>query len=95
MMYLKDLGFEDETINQLNQNIPELAKEMLEEQQKTVTKNVKYLKELGVSNYVDAFVKFYNMFLLTNDEFEDIFSKYDKEDLVQKLENNIAIMEYL
>ena len=94
-MYLKELGFEEETIEQLTNNIPDLAKEMLEEQEKTVKKNVKYLKDLGVSNYVDAFTKFYNMFLLNNDEFEEIFSKYDREDLVEKLENNIAIMEYL
>lgn len=94
-MYLKELGFEEGTIEALNNNIPDLAKQMLEEQEKTVKKNVNYLKNLGVSNYVDAFTRFYNMFLLNNDEFEEIFSKYDREDLVEKLENNIAIMEYL
>jgi len=95
MMYLKDLGFEEDRINMMERNIPELAQKMIEEQESTVTKNIKYLKDLGVTNYVDAFTKFYNMFLLNNDEFESIFSKYDREDLVEKLENNIAIMEYL
>lgn len=94
-MYLKDLGFEEDRINMMERNIPELAQKMIEEQESTVTKNIKYLKDLGVTNYVDAFTKFYNMFLLNNDEFESIFSKYDREDLVEKLENNIAIMEYL
>ncbi len=94
-MYLKDLGFEEDRINMMERNIPELAQKMIEEQESTVTKNIKYLKDLGVTNYVDAFTKFYNMFLLNNDEFEGIFSKYDREDLVEKLENNIAIMEYL
>ena len=54
-----------------------------------------YLKELGISNYVDAFVRFYNMFLLEPSAFDEIFSKYDREDLIAKLEKNIAIMEYL
>ncbi len=95
MMYLSELGFSNDVIELMSNNIPELAKQMIEEQEKTVTKNINYLKELGVTNYVDAFQRFYNMFLLSNDEFEDIFSKYDREDLVEKLENNIAIMEYL
>jgi hypothetical protein len=94
-MYLKELGFDEDRINMMERNIPELAKQMIEEQESTVTKNINYLKELGVTNYVDAFTKFYNMFLLSNDEFESIFSKYDREDLVEKLQNNIAIMEYL
>ncbi len=95
MMYLKELGFDEDRINMMERNIPELAKQMIEEQESTVTKNINYLKELGVTNYVDAFTKFYNMFLLSNDEFESIFSKYDRDDLVEKLQNNIAIMEYL
>ena len=37
-------------------------------------------------NYVDAFLKFYNMFLLDYETFDEIFSKYDREDLVAKLE---------
>ena len=57
--------------------------------------NIKYLKDLGISNCVEAFVRFYNMFLLEPSTFDEIFSKYDHEDLVVKLEKNIAIMEYL
>jgi len=95
MMYLKDLGFSDETIDLLNKNLPDLAISSLEKEEKVVTANINYLKDLGVHNYVDAFVNFYNMFLIDNDSFDDIFSKYDREDLVAKLEKNVAIMEYL
>lgn len=95
MNYLKDLGFEDKVIELINKNIPSQALENLTTEEATVTQNIKYLKDLGISNYVDAFIKFYNMFLLENDIFDSIFSKYDKEDLIVKLEKNIAIMEYL
>lgn len=95
MMYLKELGFEDEIISIMCANIPAQAVEQLEENKSVVTYNIKYLIDLGVTNYVDAFVKFYNMFLMDNQTFEDIFSKYDREDLVAKLEKNVAIMEYL
>lgn len=95
MRYLKDLGFEENVIELINKNFPEQAIETLTTEESTVTQNINYLKDLGVSNYVDAFVKFYNMFLLDNATFDSIFSKYDKDDLVIKLEKNIAIMEYL
>lgn len=95
MMYLKGLGFEEEIINLLNANLPKQAINQLEENEVVVTKNINNLRELGVTNYVDAFIKFYNMFLIDTKTFDDIFSKYDREDLVSKLEKNVAIMEYL
>lgn len=95
MNYLKDLGFDQNTINIINESLPKKALETLEAKKEIVIKNIKYMKELGISNYQVAFVKFYNMFLMDNEEFDEIFSKYDKEDLVVKLEKNVAIMEYL
>lgn len=95
MRYLKDLGFDDSVIEIINKNIPDQALKNLATEEEKVTQNINYLKDLGISNYVDAFVKFYNMFLLDTDIFDSIFSKYDKEDLIVKLEKNIAIMEYL
>jgi hypothetical protein len=94
-MYLKDLGFEEEVINSLLEELPSGAIEKLTEHEETIKANINYLKDLGISNYVDAFVRFYNMFLLEPSAFDEIFSKYDREDLIAKLEKNIAIMEYL
>ena len=95
MMYLKELGFSDEIIELLNRSLPDLVINSLTKEEKVVTANINYLKDLGVHNYVDAFVNFYNMFLIDNNSFDEIFSKYDREDLVAKLEKNVAIMEYL
>lgn len=95
MMYLNDLGFEEVVINSLLAELPKGAIEKLTEHEETVKTNIKYLKDLGISNYVDAFIRFYNMFLLDPAAFDEIFSKYDHEDLIVKLEKNIAIMEYL
>lgn len=94
-MYLKELGFSDDIIALLNKNLTEFTINSLEKEQDRVTANINYLKELGVNNYVDAFVNFYNMFLIDPKTFDEIFSKYDREDLVAKLEKNVAIMEYL
>ena len=94
-MYLKELGFNEELIDLMEKNLPDLAVKRLQEERNTVMTNINCLKQLGVTNYIDAFVKFYNMFLMDPVSFDDIFSKYDREDLVAKLEKNIAIMEYL
>lgn len=95
MMYLKELGFNEELIDLMERNLPDLAVQRLQEERNTVITNINCLRNLGVTNYIDAFVKFYNMFLMDPVSFDDIFSKYDREDLVAKLEKNIAIMEYL
>lgn len=95
MSYLNELGFEESVIKLLNETLPISTIEILEKEKDIVISNISYLKDLGINNYQDAFIKFYNMFLLDYKSFDDIFSKYDKEDLVAKLEKNIAIMEYL
>ena len=95
MMYLKDLGFEEDVINSLLGELPSGAVEKITEHEETITANINYLKDLGISNYVEAFVRFYNMFLLEPSSFDEIFSKNDKDDLIVKLEKNVAIMEYL
>lgn len=94
-MYLENLGFNEEVINTMKKNIPELAIKKIEENEEMVTANIRYLMDLGINNYVDAFIKFYNIFLIDNQTFDEIFSKYDSEDLIAKLEKNVAIMEYL
>jgi len=95
MMYLKELGFDDEFIEMINNNLPEKALSKLNSEKENVSANIRYLKDLGINNYKEAFAKFYNMFLLDTTTFDEIFSKYDKEDLVAKIEKNVAILEYL
>lgn len=95
MSYLSELGFEDSVIKLLKDTLPVSTIEILEKEKKIVVANISYLIDLGINNYQDAFVKFYNMFLLDEKSFDEIFNKYDKEDLIIKLEKNIAIMEYL
>lgn len=95
MKYLLDLNFTEEQVDLMNKNIPTNAINKMENEKELVIDNINYLIELGVNNYQDAFIKFYNMFLLNKNDFVEIFSKYDTEDLIVKLEKNVAIMEYL
>ena len=80
--FLEDLGFDEVHIFELNNILTDEMKNLILMSKDTVIDNIKYLK-------------FYNMFLMEPSAFEDIFSKYDKEDLILKLEKNIAILEHL
>lgn len=95
MDYLINLGFLEDEINSLNEEIPLLIKTNLINQNKLVCANISYLKNLGVENYKEVFCKFYEVFLLDYSEFTELFEKYEKEDLIKYLKNNVEILEFL
>ena len=95
VLFIKDLGLDDEHIKEVKAIFDSETLNIINENIETVYTNISFLKNLGVSNHQDAFLRFYNMFLIEPSSFEEIFQKYDKEDLIAKLEKNVAIMEHL
>ena len=95
LLFVNNMGFDEEHIKEMEELFSNEIIDMLNDEKETVFANISYLRDLGVSNYQDAFLRFYNMFLMEPTSFEEIFSKYDKDDLIAKLEKNIAIMENL
>lgn len=95
MNYLNKLGFTKEQIESLENEIAEVMVEALSENRKLVTANVEYLLDLGVTNIYEIFRAYYELFLIDHSNFMDIFNKYDREDLIEKLAKNVAIVEYL
>ncbi len=87
--------FDNDTIMYLNDNVPKVILEELEKEQKLVSKNISFLKDLGVSNIDNIFKNYYDMFLMDPKLFSEIFNKYDKEDLIEKLKKNLTIIEHL
>ena len=77
------------------QDIPECLRNDIEINQDLVMTNINCLKDLGVSNYLEIFKHYYYMFLMDNSNFMNIFNKYERKDLVDKLEKNMAIIEHL
>ena len=95
MKYLLDYGFTAEQIDEFSNNIPPLLCEALLNSYRLVINNLDYIKDMGVQNYKEVFLKFYDMFLMDNSNFKNIFSKYDQLDLVEKIEKNVDIIEFL
>ena len=95
MNYLKEYGFTVEEINHLEKIISDRLQESLTSNYKLVCQNLTYLKELGVTNLKEIFVKYYDLFLIDYSSFTSIFKKYDPQDLVEKLQKNVEIIDFL
>lgn len=95
MNYLEKFEFTKDQMLYLDQNTSRTLIDTMNQNQKLLSANLKYLFDLGVTNYREIFLEYYDLFLLDNSTFVGIFNKYDREDLVDKLEKNAAIIEYL
>lgn len=95
MGFLKELNFSNEEILQAENNVPDLVINEINASKDLVIYNINFLKDLGVENFKEVFIKFCSMFLMDASKFANIFNKYDKEDLITKIKNNVAIVEFL
>ena len=95
MKFLEKYDFNKEEIASFLNNSPKKLIDAIKEHKKLVCENITYLKELGVTNYQEIFLEYYDMFLMDHSNFVDIFAKYEPEDLIEKLKKNIKIVEYL
>lgn len=95
MKFLEKYDFNKEDIADFLNNSPKKLIDAIKENRKLVSENLGYLKDLGVTNYQAIFLEYYDMFLMDHSNFVEIFSKYEPEDLIEKLNKNIKIVEYL
>ena len=95
MKFLSDLGFDDNDIKQVEVETPELLLDEFKKASVLVTDNIKFLKELGIINYKDVVKNYADMFMMDSCNFQHIFLKYEKEDLIDKIAKNVRIVEHL
>lgn len=86
------MNFIEEDISSI---ISDEIKTDLENNSDLVKANLEYLRELGIENYQDIFKTYYPMFLMDASNFQEIFSKYEITDLIDKINKNMAIIEHL
>lgn len=95
MSFLKEYGFLDVDIEEFLENTPKKVIDVLESHENLVRVNLTYLKDLGITTYKEIFINYPDMFLMDASNFEESFSKYDKEELVEKLNANYKMVKYL
>lgn len=93
MNYLIEFGFTQEEVNGLVASISDETYSDLTFFKQMVSDNILYLKDFGVTNYSKVFVKYPEIFLRDNDSFKNVLSKFDKEDLIQKVLANVAVLK--
>lgn len=95
MKYLEAYGFNSGEIKNFSKSTSEFLVDKLQDFDDLVSANLNYLKDLGVENFKEIFTKHAEIFLMDNKAFEDIFQKYDREDLIDKLKKNPDLVEQL
>ena len=95
MGFLKDLDFTKDEILRAENNVTDLVINEILESKDLVVHNLNFLKDYGVANFKDVYIKFPEMFLMDPSKFSNIFTKYVKDDLIDKIKNNVDIVEFL
>lgn len=91
--YLYDFGLDSRDVEEISEYVDENVFTELGLFESIVKENIKYMKDFGVSNYSQVILKFPDIFLRDAESFRNIFSKFDRDDLIQKVEKNPAVFK--
>ena len=93
MDYLNNFGLDVNDINTIKENVSDDVYSDLTAFRKIVEKNIEFLKEFGVTNFKDVVIKYPDIFLRDAESFRNVFTKFDKDDLISKVEKNPAVIK--
>lgn len=93
--YLKELNLSEAEQEIIMKNNPKAIIDELKLLEKLVLKNYKFLDDYGIKNTKSIFLKYSEIFLQEPSIFKRIFTKYNKTDLVEKLDKNIDLVVLL
>lgn len=93
MDYLNNFGLDTNDINTIKENVSDDVFSDLTAFRKIVEKNIEFLKEFGVTNFKDVVIKYPDIFLRDAESFRNVFTKFDKDDLISKVEKNPAVIK--
>lgn len=93
LTYLYDCGLDSTDLDVLKENSSEETYSEFCLFQGIVSENINYMKSFGVSNYVQVVVKYPDIFLRDAESFKNVFSKFDKDDLIAKVAKNPAVFK--
>lgn len=93
MEYLYEFGLDNTDIQILCESIDDNTYSDLTLFKKLVIANIDYLKDFGITNYKQIIVKYPQIFLRDTDSFRNVLSKFDKQDLIEKVTSNPAVIK--
>ena len=93
LTYLYDYGLDSQDLEKLKETATDVTYSELSLFVGIVGGNIKYMKDFGVTNYAQVVVKYPDIFLRDAESFRNIFSKFDKADLIAKVAKNPAVFK--
>lgn len=93
LTYLYDFGLNSRDLDSLKENVDERTFSELTLFEGLVKENLQFMKDFGLNNYIQVVVKYPEIFLRDAESFKNIFSKFDRDDLLQKVEKNVAVFK--
>jgi len=91
--YLYDYGLDSRDLETIKDNSDGETVSELSLFESIVSDNIKFMKDFGVSNFSQVVIKYPGIFLRDLESFKNIFSKFDREDLIAKVEKNPAVFK--
>lgn len=91
--YLFDFGLGIGDISLLKDNVDDNTFGELTLFEGIVKENIQFMKDFGIDNFAQVVIKYPEIFLRDGDSFKNIFSKFDRDDLIEKVEKNPAVFK--
>lgn len=95
MSFLEYFGFEKDDISEFVNNTPKKITDVLEQHVELVKENLGFIKDLGITTYKEIFINYPDMFLMDASNFAEMFTQYEREELIEKLNANFKMVKYL
>ena len=95
MRYLKEYGLSDEEIDRLYDNLSETEWNALAGARSRVEDIIEYLKEKGIKDIKEVLFEATYIFTYSLDELKDLFNNCPKENIVEKINEDIGNFDLL
>ena len=95
MSFLEEYGFDKDEIQEFIDATPKRIADFILNNLQLVKDNLGYVKKLVINTYKEIFINYPDMFLMDTSNFSEMFSKYNTEELIEKLNANFKMVEYL
>lgn len=93
MEYLYNFGLDSNDVEEIKKSVTDDIYSDLTLFENLVISNILFLKDFGITNYSQVIVKYSEIFLRDPESFKNVFSKFDKADLIQKVTKNVAVIK--
>ncbi len=95
MKFLEKYDFKKEDIDEFINNTPKKVLDAIKKHKDLIEKNLSFLYSLGATTYREIFIHYPDLFFLDVSVFQHVFNRYEKDSLLEKLNENFKIIEYL